>query len=153
MSGRSQNVVVAVGIVSPGHCVQLLGLFSLPVSGPPFLNSVVGQRRTMSRNIKVSYLSRIWLKLLWQQTQQLKSRRYLMSSGGSRNCWWEGGMMGPNSRPPDGRRREAPQVVCRLWDGFGRGPPLTLSRKGVRGCYVPIKFLNCISQKMHFHAL
>ena len=42
-----------------------------------------------------------------------------------------GGMLGPNNRPPDGRRREAPEVV--RGGGFGRGSPSTPSRKGVRG--------------------
>ncbi len=43
------NVGVAVGIMSPAHCGQLL--FPLPVSVAAILNSVGGRRREMSNNV------------------------------------------------------------------------------------------------------
>jgi hypothetical protein len=44
------NVGVAVGIVSPAHCDQLL--FPLPVSVAAILNSVSGRCREMSGNVE-----------------------------------------------------------------------------------------------------
>ena len=49
VSSMVTNVGVAVGIVSPAHCVQYL--FLLPVSVAAILNSVGGRRREMSGNV------------------------------------------------------------------------------------------------------
>ena len=49
VSGMVANVVVAVGIVSPAHCVQ--SLFPLPVSMVAILNQVDGRRQEMSDDI------------------------------------------------------------------------------------------------------
>ena len=43
------NVGVAVGIVSPAHCIHWL--FPLPVSQAAILNFVAGRRRKMSGNV------------------------------------------------------------------------------------------------------
>ncbi len=45
-----QHVGIAVGIMLPAHCVQLL--FPLPVSVAAIFNSVVGQRREMVVNVE-----------------------------------------------------------------------------------------------------
>ena len=49
VSSMVANVGVAVGIVSPAHCGQLL--FPLPVSVAAILNLVSGRRREMSGNV------------------------------------------------------------------------------------------------------
>ncbi len=49
MSGMVGNVGVAVGIVSPAHCVQQL--FPLPVSVAAILKAVDGRRREMSGDV------------------------------------------------------------------------------------------------------
>ena len=49
MSGMVANVGVAVGIVSPAHCVQKL--FLLPVSVAAILNSVDDRRHEMLGDI------------------------------------------------------------------------------------------------------
>ncbi len=49
VSGMVANVVVAVGIVSPAHCVQYV--FPLPVSVAAIFKSIDGRRREMSGNV------------------------------------------------------------------------------------------------------
>jgi len=48
-AGQGRSVGVAVEIVWPSHCVQYV--FSHPVSVAGNLNSLVGQRGTMSGNV------------------------------------------------------------------------------------------------------
>jgi hypothetical protein len=49
-AGMVTNVGIAVGIMSPAHCVQLL--FPLPVSVAVIFDSVVGQRRKLLGNVE-----------------------------------------------------------------------------------------------------
>ncbi len=49
VSGMVSNIGVAVGIVSPPHCVQWL--FPLPVSVAAILNSVDGRHHEMSGDV------------------------------------------------------------------------------------------------------